>query len=123
MSDAHPPPSDGSAAQTFSAIWEALVDVLGSAAAATLVRRAISVAKSSSPGLNGLAVSRVGFEYRYAVPTAWTTQPAITSEELRTLVRQLDPLLRELTGPVVVRRLRALPAVSNSQLFEEEAER
>ena len=117
-----PPASGSSAAATFGAIWDALVDVLGSAAAATLVRRAIKEARAAAPGLDDLEIARERFEYRYAVPSTWTGESPAAMADLRTLVRHLEPLLQELTGAVVILRLRALPELANSGLFGREVE-
>jgi hypothetical protein len=97
-----------SAAELFELLWESLADVLGTAATATLLRRAIKQAAShtswSEP--EPVIVARKGPDYEYRLPETWK-QPA--NEEafgaLRLVAAELRVLLVELTGPVVVRRL------------------
>jgi hypothetical protein len=108
------------AALVFASIWEGLADVLGTAATATLVRRAVKEARASSPGLDGLQVTRDRFEYRYVLPQSWSADSVAAQKDLRLVARRLTPLLTELTGPVVVNRLRGLPGVAETGLFEPE---
>ena len=92
-----------SAAELFELLWETLVDVLGTAAAATLLRRAIKRTMSQ------VAVVRKGPDYEYCLPETWWqpgNEEALTA--LRVMVAELRVLLIELTGPVVVRRLARL---------------
>jgi hypothetical protein len=112
------PTGDGSglsAAALFSLLWEGLADVLGTAATAVLVRRAARRAAHRRPELAELAISRDNLEYRFTLPRAWTeranaaTATAADALVLRELVGELRPLLVELTGPVVVRRLAKIP--------------
>jgi hypothetical protein len=101
----------GSAAHTFSVLWGALHDVMGSAATATLLRRAAKHASTRAPELDGFEVHRVRFEYRYVVPPSWSY------EALGALMSELRPLLVELTGPVVLRRLHGIPELQVSGHF------
>src|SRR4051794_7481491 len=103
---AAPAPPAGSAAQTFAILWAALHDVIGSAATAALLRRAARQAAHRSPELVGLVVLRDRFEYRYEMPRAWAKE---ARESLDALLSELRPLLIELTGPVVLRRLHGIP--------------
>jgi hypothetical protein len=113
------PRGDGaglSAAALFTLLWDGLADVLGTAATAVLVRRAARRAAPRSPELADLAISRENLEYRFTLPRAWTDRAnaaaaAATADAhaLRELVGELQPLLVELTGPVVVRRLAQIP--------------
>jgi hypothetical protein len=96
-------------AALFTILWEALADVLGTAATATLLRRAARRAAPRCPELNELAISREKLEYRYTLPPAWAGGVEGTPLALRELVAELRPLLVELTGPVVVRRLERIP--------------
>jgi hypothetical protein len=105
-----------SAAALFKLLWEGLADVLGTAATAVLVRRAARRAAARNPELAELAISREKLEYRFTLPRAWTERAdaaaAIATADalaLRELVGELRPLLVELTGPVVVRRLAQIP--------------
>jgi hypothetical protein len=95
-----------SAAELFELLWETLADVLGTAASATLLRRAIKQAASQTPWSEPVIVARHGLEYEYRLPETWK-QPG--NEEafgaLRIVAAELRVLLVELTGPVVVRRL------------------
>lgn len=102
------PGDDGaaSAAELFELLWESLADVLGTAAAATLLRRAIAQATARTSWSEPVIVARNGLDYEYRLPETWK-QPA--SEDslraLRVMAGELRVLLVELTGPVVVRRL------------------
>ena len=95
-----------SAAELFDLLWESLADVLGTAATATLLRRAIKAAASKTSWSESVTVARNGLDYEYRLPETWK-QPG--DEEalsaLRIVAAELRVLLVELTGPVVVRRL------------------
>ena len=105
----HSEPQEMSAAALFELLWESLADVLGTAASATLLRRAIKQAASRTSPSELVIVTRNGLDYEYRVPETWTQA---CSEEalgaLRVLAAELSVLLVELTGPVVVRRLARL---------------
>src|SRR4051794_14580074 len=92
----------GNAAQAFAVLWSALHEVMGSAATAALLRRAAKHGSDRAPELGHLVVTRERFEYRYEVPSAWAQQ---SPDALVVLLSELRPLLAELTGPVVLRRL------------------
>ena len=95
-----------SAAELFDLLWESLADVLGTAATATLLRRAIKRAASHTAWSEPPVVTRNGLEYEYRLPETWK-QPG-NDEALarfRVVAAELRVLLVELTGPVVVRRL------------------
>jgi hypothetical protein len=95
-----------SAAELFELLWESLADVLGTAATATLLRRAIKRAAAHTSWSEPVIIARKGLDYEYRLPETWQ-QP--DNEEalgvLRILAAELRVLLVELTGPVVVRRL------------------
>lgn len=95
-----------SPAELFDLLWESLADVLGTAATATLLRRAIKRAASQTSWSEPVIVTRNGLDYEYRFPETWK-QPG--NEEalaaLRVVAAELRGLLVELTGPVVVRRL------------------
>jgi len=105
------------AAALFSIVWEALAEVLGTAAAAAIVRRAAGRAATESPELVDVVIRRERFEYRYALPHAWSqTARAATPEErapvaLRALIAEIGRLLVELTGTVFIGRLEQIPAL------------
>ena len=93
----------------FTILWEALADVLGTAAAATLLHRAAKRAAPHWPELADLVFTRDSLEHRYAVPAAWKEPAAGPPQALCALVRELWSLLEDLTGPVVVDRLAQIP--------------
>ena len=95
-----------SAAELFELLWESLADVLGTAAAATLLRRAIKRATSHISSAELVIVVRNAPDYEYRLPETWRqlgNEEALSA--LRAVVAELRLLLIELTGPVVVRRL------------------
>ena len=98
-----------SAAELFDLLWESLADILGTAAAATLVRRALKQVASQTSWSEPVIVTRNGLEYEYRLPETWK-QPG--NEEavgaLRVVAAELRVLLVELTGPVVISRLARL---------------
>ena len=99
-------------------LWESLADVLGTAATATLLRRAIKAAAPRTSWSESVTVTRKGLDYEYRLPETWM-QPG--NEEalsaLRIVAAELRALLVELTGPVVVRRLaRWLPSGARDRL-------
>lgn len=98
-------------ADLFALLWAELVDVLGSSATATLLRRAAKHGTKIEPGLDGLVIHRPAFEYEYIVPPNWTAD-GNGRGGLAVLCRTLVPLLQELTGPVVVHRLRSIPELA-----------
>lgn len=111
-----------SAARLFDLVWETMVDVLGSAATATLVRRSVKRAASRRRDLDDLIVSRAGFNYCYQVPDSWRECRPEPVASVRELARELSPLLVELTGPVIVRRLRAIPDLQRCEVLFQERE-
>jgi hypothetical protein len=100
-----------SAAALLELLWDELVTLIGTPATAALLRRALKRAVPRIPDLEDVAVSREGLEYSYSVPTSWRDESrADAVVALRRLVREdLDPLFRELTGPVISRRLAQVP--------------
>jgi hypothetical protein len=98
-----------SAATRFTMLWEALADVLGTAATATVLRRAARRAAPRCPELAELAIQRANLEYLYTVPSAWKDPAEGTPPALRELVAELRPILIELTGQVVMRHLEQSP--------------
>jgi hypothetical protein len=112
-----------SAAELFDLLWESLADVLGTAATAILVRRAMKQAASLTSWPEPVIVARDGLDYKYRLPEPWK-QPG--NEEalgaLRVVAAELRVLLVELTGPVVLRRLgRLAPFRERGIDFSDEA--
>jgi len=92
----------------FKTLWDALADVLGATATATLVTRASRRALPRSPELGELAIERVDREYRYVIPRSFDRANG-SAGPLRDLLDELRPLLAELTGQVVLRGLERVP--------------
>jgi hypothetical protein len=112
-----------SAAELFDLLWESVADVLGTAATAILVRRALKQVASPISWSEPVIVTRNGLEYEYRLPETWK-QPG--NEEatgaLRVVAAELRVLLVELTGAVVVARLGRLAAFRKSGIdFSDEA--
>jgi hypothetical protein len=101
--------ADISAANIFDILWRALADILGTAAAATLLRRAALRALPRWPELAALSIRRDSLEYCYTVPSAWNDPAPDAPQALRELARELWTILVELTGHVVVNRLAQIP--------------
>lgn len=123
----HPPAEPAgalSAELAFQTVWETMADMLGTAAAATLVRRAAKHVGAAHPelGLHEFAIVREGFEYSCRVPAPWT-RGALTFEAVRPLLREIAVLLHALTGTVVLSRLQAHPGFEHTQLFSIEEQR
>jgi hypothetical protein len=112
-----------SAAELFDLLWMALADMLGTAATATLLRRAIKQAASQISWSEPVVVIRNGLDYEYRLPEIWKqpgNEKAIGA--FRVVAAELRVLLVELTGPVVVRRLgRLAPFREQGIDFSDEA--
>jgi hypothetical protein len=105
------PGADLSAANVFDILWRALADILGTAGAATLLRRAALRALPRWPELAALSIRRERLEYVYTVPSAWNDLARDPPQALRELARELWTILVELTGSVVVNRLEQIPGL------------
>ena len=105
-----PPPAGGSPARVFGVLWDAMADVMGSATTATLLRRAArrGARDPARAALGSLVIVRDGFAYRYEIPSTWLASDG-PLDDVCALMRELQPLLVELTGPVVLRRLGEIP--------------
>jgi hypothetical protein len=115
----HPPmlePEAVSAASLFALIWDTLCDVMGSAATATVVRRSQRVALLGHAATAAIGVSRTGLDYAYRVPESWNVPGEVALDELRAFLTALVILLRELTGTIVIRRLKAVPQFRDMHL-------
>lgn len=112
-----------SPAELFELLWESLADILGTAATATLVRRAIKRAAPHLSSAELVTVVRHGSDYEYRLLETWRepgNEEALSA--LRALVVELRMLLIELTGPVVVRRLARLTSLRKLGIdFSDEA--
>jgi hypothetical protein len=97
--------AESSGSELFATLWHALADILGTAAAATLLRRAAQQARATFPELSALEIARINLEYQYKVPAVWTQTAAEPPEELFLIMAELWTLLEELTGSVVVNHL------------------
>jgi hypothetical protein len=104
-------PADLSAAALFNMLWESLAEVLGTAATATLLRRAARRALPRCAQLAELTIERENLEYRYTLPPAWGQAGKVLAPALNELVGELRALLIELTGPVVLHHLEQVPAL------------
>lgn len=103
VTDQGPPPGAPDPRVAFSALWEAMTDLMGAAATATLLRRAARRAAARAPDVAQVVIGRNALEYSYELPSAWALAP------LCILVHELRPLLVELTGTVVWSRLATMP--------------
>jgi hypothetical protein len=107
--------ADPDTAALFAIVWDAIAEVLGTAAAAAIVRRAAGRAAPDSPELVDVVIRREKLEYRYTLPRAWShSARAVAPEErtptaFRALIAEIGRLLVELTGIVVIGRLEQIP--------------
>jgi hypothetical protein len=101
-----------SAADLVTRLWQALADVLGTAATAILLRRAARGAALGWPELAELSITRENLEYRYSVPAAWKAELGDSPAALSALAGELCKLLVDLTGSVVVNRLKQIPELT-----------
>jgi hypothetical protein len=113
------PGSNISAGTMFTIVWRALADVVGTAAAATLLRRAAQRALPRWPELAGLVITRESLEYRYNLPAAWWNPSVGPSPALSDLVRELCALLVDLTGSIIVDRLAQIPELRSHGIILE----
>jgi hypothetical protein len=108
------------ASELFELLWATLADMIGSTATAALMQRAIKRAAEQKVDLNGLSIVREQFGYRYTVPEPWTTKGDRPVAALRHLVQELLPILEELTGPILTRRLRQVPLLVRCAVVPED---
>lgn len=118
--------ADVSAARVFELVWDALVGVLGTAATATMFRRAAKRAAQRRPdlaGLDGFQIIRDGLDYRWELPESWSSGSGAPLEAVAWLVREeLCPVLSELTGQVVIDLLARRPELQRSGIFKQAGE-
>jgi hypothetical protein len=108
---APPPATACTAADAFAALWATLTEVIGPTATAALVQRSVKRAAADAADLGDLVIARDQFVYTYTLPESWKKTAAAATAALQHVIRQLWPLLSELTGPVVVQRLRQDPVL------------
>jgi hypothetical protein len=103
----------------FDLLWNDVADIMGTGAIAALLRRAIKQAALVEPHLNEITIGRDGLEYSYDLPASWREACNDRSlSEIRGLIDSLGPLLVQLTGPVVVRRLQRLEPLREQALSD-----
>jgi len=98
-----------SSADLFGILWRGLADILGTAAAATLLRRSAQRALPNWPELAALCIVRERLEYRYNLPANWEQPLPKRPGALAEVACELWPLLIDLTGSVVIQRLAKIP--------------
>jgi hypothetical protein len=107
-----------SPADLFALLWDSLADVLGTAATAVLLRRALKRATGEGTSISGVVIERDELAYSYQIPAAWqTADHAAGLAVMRVIASTLRPLLAELTGSVVLRRLDSVPAFRKHGIF------
>lgn len=94
-----------------------MTDVMGPTATAALLERSIARAMDRAD-LSGIIISRQQLKYSYKLPDSWQSLDEQHIESVRVIVRELVPLLTELTGTVIVRRLFQLPELKRCRAFE-----
>ena len=100
------------AGELFDLLWERLAELLGTAATATLVRRATKRAAAEAPTV---IVNHNTLNYEYKVPESWRRAAETNAlRALRDLAKELGVLLTRLTGPVVVEQLEREPRFRQS---------
>ena len=101
------------AGELFDLLWERLAEQLGTAATATLVRRATK--RAAAEGLPMVSVNHNTLNYEYKVPESWRRAAETNAlRALRDLAKELGVLLTRLTGPVVVEQLEREPRFRQS---------
>ena len=123
----HAPPEGAASpgcttSELFEALWTALGDVIGSTATAALLQRSIKRAAAGHPELHEVAITCNRFIYTYQLPPSWQAAAAAPPPAFAGMLRELWPLLAELTGTVVVRRLREVEALRRCGVIPEDVE-
>jgi len=97
-----------SGAVLFRTLCITLAELIGSAATAALVGRAVRRAQPRSQELGELSIERVDGEYLYVVPRCFDREegPPVALQELAS---ELHPLLEEMTGEIALRHLARVP--------------
>ncbi len=120
-------PGDGSAGpgsapataeRLFGIIWTTLTSFLGSATTATLLRRTQKAVQRRGVALDDLVIRREGLDYQYEVPACWREGGEASGRvTFDNFIDELRPILAQLTGPVLLRRLDASPEFRQSNIF------
>ena len=110
------------ASELFDLLWVTLTDVIGPTATAALLQRSIKRAAADQPELHDLVIGRDRFAYTYTVPKSWSQPDGNSTPALTRIVRELWPLLFDLTGPVVVRRLSDVPLLRTCGVIPKDVE-
>jgi hypothetical protein len=100
-----PTGAEPSVSALFTTLWDALADLLGTAATATLLRRAARRAQARSPELAELAIHREGLTYSYTCPPSWSGSSIGAPPALGELIGELRPLLIAMSGQVIIQAL------------------
>ena len=116
---APPPAIPCTAADAFVALWATLTEVIGPTATAALVQRSVKRATADAADLRDLVIARDQFVYTYTLPESWKQTAAAPTAALQHVIRHLWPLLSELTGPVVLQRLRQDPVLQRCGVIPE----
>jgi hypothetical protein len=116
------PPPKPSEAELFAILWTELSDMLGTAAAAILLKRALRRALPRRPELAELQIARDAIDHHYVVPASWAEARTGTPDALRELGQELSSLLVALTGKVVVNRLVAVNELRANGVFPKQEE-
>ncbi len=102
---ASPAGAELSVAELFGILWDELAELLGSAATATLLRRAARRAARRNPELAELRIERMGLLFGYRCPPGWRATAGDAPAVLLELVAELRPLLVDMTGQIVLQHL------------------
>jgi hypothetical protein len=109
------------ASAVFEVLWGSLADVIGPTATAALIQRSVKRASADQPELHDVVIARDRFVYTYSLPTSWSQTADAPTSALKQVLRHLWPLLSELTGSVVVRRLEQDPFLRRCGVIPEDA--
>jgi hypothetical protein len=108
------------AGEVFALLWNAMADILGTGATATLLRRAIRKVAERRPDLKGLTIRKEALKYAFTIPDSWNEPQTTAMDALRDVTQALRPMLAELTGRVVLRQLEKLELLKEHRIMTEE---
>ena len=97
-----------------------MADIIGPTATAALLQRSLKQAAAAAPELREVVIARDQFVYSYRLPASWSHTAADTTASLKHMVRSLWPLLSDLTGSVIVRRLQQDPLLGRCGVIPED---
>lgn len=93
-------------AEAVGAVWTSLAEVVGTAAAAVLLRRAVKRAAAVHPALHELAIEFGEFRYGLRPPESWHAPPdSATVEAVNGLIAALCEIVEPLSGDILIRRV------------------